>query len=78
LLRVFASKPGKRIGMIKRGEAGYYPTNYDSAKASTKIAEQAVRELNARLHVTEAQALAMEMGSMFGWDQTGANPDIYR
>jgi hypothetical protein len=68
--------PGKRIGIVKRGETGYYQTDYDNCvTASNEIAKQAVDELNARLKVTKAQALAMEAGSMFGWHVPGANPD---
>ena len=60
---------------IKRGEAGYYPSVWDTG------AEWKNRELadhnNARLGVTQAQRLAMEIGSMCGWDAPGADPKAY-
>jgi len=50
---------------IHRGEMGYTPI-YTKATAD---------ELNAARGVTEAQAEAMLMGSMFGWDTPGADPN---
>ena len=60
---------------IKRGESGYYPSDW-----STDDPEQN-RELadfnNEKLGVTQAQRLAMETGSMHGWDVPGADPKAY-
>ena len=60
---------------IKRGEAGYYPSVWDTG------AEWKNRELadanNKRLSITQAQRLAMEIGSMCGWDAPGADPKAY-
>ena len=60
---------------IKRGESGYYPSDW-----STDDPEQN-RELadfnNEKLGVTQAQRLAMETGSMHGWDLPGADPKAY-
>ena len=60
---------------IKRGEAGYYPSVWNTG------AEWKNRELadanNKRLGVTQAQRLAMEIGSMCGWDAPGADPKAY-
>lgn len=56
-----------RVIAIKFGESGYYPIE---TKATAD-------ELNAVLGVTKAQVEAMVVGSMFGWDCPGANPDMY-
>jgi len=55
------------IILLKRGEMGFWKSK-DQRPAD---------ELNATLGVTKAQRAAMEMGSMFGWNCTGADPDTY-
>ena len=74
---IFGAEPGKRIGLIKQLERGYYLTDFDSLTDSDKIAELAVKHFNEKLRVTPAQSTAMEIGSMFGWHVPGANPDSY-
>ena len=57
----------KQVICIKRGESGFFP-----------IATLATPEaLNSALSPcpTAAQIEAMMVGSMFGWDVPGANPD---
>ena len=60
---------------IKRGESGYYPSDWDTGDPAQN------RELadynNQRLGVTAAQRLAMEAGSMHGWDCPAADPKTY-
>jgi len=73
---IHSANPGKRIGIIKRGESGYYPTDFDSPTASAAIAEQVVNRLNERLGVSPAHAEAMQVGSMFGWNVPGAQPEL--
>ena len=51
--------------MIRRGVSGYYP-----APPSLDV-----DGFNARHNVSAAQRLAMEIGSMFGWEVPGADPD---
>lgn len=60
---------------IKRGESGYYPSdwNTDDAVQNRELADYN----NDRLGVTSAQRLAMECGSMHGWDVPGADPSYY-
>lgn len=55
--------------IIKNGESGYYPLDYKELRS--------VDELNKGLGVTKAQAEAMSVGSMFGWDVPGADPNNY-
>ena len=54
---------------IKRGEPGYYPIQLRP--------EVTAASLNAASGVTPQQVMAMEAGSMFGWDCPGADPDRY-
>lgn len=52
---------------VRRGALGFYPI-YSRLSAD---------ELNRRRGVTRAQAEAMLVGSCFGWDVPGADPDAY-
>ncbi len=60
---------------IKRGESGYYPSDWDTGDPAQN------RELadynNQELGVTDAQRKAMEAGSMFGWSCPAADPRNY-
>ena len=54
--------------LIKRGVSGYWPAprpDFD------------VDGFNARQGITAAQVEAMQIGSMFGWDVPGADPDAW-
>lgn len=59
--------------LVKRGEMGYYPQR----KENEPWGVENLDALNERLGVTKAQAQAMKMGSMFGWDVPASNPDNY-
>lgn len=50
---------------VKRGERGFWPI----------FTQQTADELNEAEGVTPAQREAMHIGSMFGWDAPGADPD---
>ena len=64
------------IGIVKKGEDGFYKTDLaETNGVSGKEADKLVDELNDRLGVTKAQAQAMHIGSMFGWDVPGADPE---
>ena len=52
--------------IINRGESGYIP-----------MPDEDMQEFNKDRGVTPAQAEAMFVGSMFGWDNTGADPRTY-
>ena len=60
---------------IRRGESGYYPSEWETGDKERNV-EEADR-LNEKLGVTPAQRLAMEIGSMAGWDVPGADPKNY-
>ena len=64
------------IIVVKRGETGYYPTGWEPAK-DRSAAEEWCDLLNERLEITKAQRKAMEVGSMFGFDVPGINPEYY-
>lgn len=63
-------EPGKQIVRIVRGESGCFPTTYDETDAEK--AKELVKHLNANKGVSEEQAKAMLIGSMFGWNTPGA------
>lgn len=56
--------------LIKRGETGYFP-------GKTGHRADLVPFLNARMGVTPAQRVAMEIGSMMGFHVPGADPDAH-
>ena len=64
------------IIILKRGEKGYYPTGYEPAK-NREAGDEWCDLLNEQLGVTKPQRKAMEVGSMFGFDVPGINPDYY-
>ena len=65
------------IGQVKKGEMGYFPTDYGSNLITPAEKEQKVNQLNERSGITKAQAQAMKIGSMFGWDKPAADPKNY-
>ena len=68
----------KEIGVVVRGESQYYPIpNSPFAIYSGEDGRAAVDRLNKELGVTKAQASAMAMGSMFGWNTKAADPKSY-
>lgn len=60
---------------IKRGESGYYPSDWDTGDKERNV--ELADELNENLGVSPAQRQAMEVGSMCGWDVPGADPAKY-
>ncbi|MBQ9348776.1 MAG: DUF4314 domain-containing protein [Oscillibacter sp.] len=65
---------GELIG-IERGESGYYTSELDTGDMAQNEAI-ADRE-NAKLGVTPEQRMAMEIGSLCGWNVPGADPKTY-
>lgn len=69
--------PGERIGLIKRGQTGYYKTDFDRPTISAEAAADIVSRLNNKMQLTCEQVSAMEAGSRFGFDVPGADPCAY-
>lgn len=66
------------IGVITRGKSGYLPTPKDAFTIRPgESGKETVDRLNKDFDVTPAQASAMAMGSMFGWDTKAADPKSY-
>ena len=62
--------------VIKRGECGYYPTDYNTPDKERNI--ELADRLNEKLGVNMWQRQAMEVGSICGWDVPGADPAKYQ
>jgi hypothetical protein len=60
---------------IKRGESGYYPSDWDTGDRQRNV--ELADYNNERLGVTAAQRQAMECGSMHGWGVPSADPKTY-
>ena len=60
---------------IKRGESGYYHSDWNTPDRERN--EEIAADTNKRLGVTDAQRQAMECGSMCGWGVPGADPKWY-
>ena len=63
---VLGMPAGENIGIVREGETGYYKTDYDFGVG--EYAERSVRELNERRGISKEVQLALECGSMFGFD----------
>jgi hypothetical protein len=69
-MRAAVMVPGQNlVGLVDRGDKGYYPMPSWTAKTADGW--------NERHGVSHAQREAMLVGSMFGWDVPGADPDLY-
>ena len=60
---------------IKRGESGYYPSDWDTGDKERNV--ELADELNEHLGLRPVQRQAMEIGSLAGWDVPGADPKAY-
>ena len=62
--------------VIKRGECGYYSTDYNTPDKERNV--ELADRLNEKLGVDMWQRQAMEVGSICGWDVPGADPAKYQ
>jgi hypothetical protein len=63
--------------LLKAGEKGYWPTEGYTINDTVPTYDALADLLNEQRGVTKAQRMAMEMGSMFGFDIPGAHPSVY-
>ena len=65
------------IGVIKKGETGYYKTDILECNGikTPDEAKELINELNENLGLTKGEVKAMEHGSMFGWETPAADPE---
>lgn len=61
---------------IKRGDTGYYPSDWDTGNREEN--EKLADDINSNMGVSPIQRQAMEIGSMCGWDVPGADPANYK
>ena len=61
---------------IKRGESGYYPSEWNTTDRAEN--ERLADYSNEKLGVTASQRQAREICSMIGWDVPGADPRWYK
>lgn len=61
------NEQGKRIGIVKWYETGYYVTNYDHHTNEANAREH-VKLLNEKLGIPADVAESALYGSMFGWN----------
>ncbi len=72
----FSVLPGTgKLICIKRGESGYYPSDWETGNAEKN--RETADYANEQLGITKEQELAMLHGSMVGWDTPGADPKTY-
>ncbi len=72
----FAVMPGEgSLIILKRGEKGYYRSDWETGD---KVQNKNIADWhNQRSSITPAQVMAMQVGSMYGFDVPGADPQRY-
>ena len=65
----------RKISASSAVRVGYYPSDWSTDDPAQNCALADYN--NERLGVTREQRLAMECGSMHGWNVPGANPKAY-
>lgn len=70
---IHGARPGKRIGVVKYRESGYYLTDFDNPTDTLEQVREFVRNMNERLGLPADVADSMSYASCFGWDVPIAN-----
>lgn len=68
--------PGKRIGIVKLNESGYYLTDYDRPSMTLEDAQATVDYMNQKLGIPKEIVDSAQDGSMFGWHVPAAQPAV--
>ena len=71
------SETTKEVIIIKRGEKGYYPVSLPWKNYTIAELESYANNQNEMRGIMPEERMAMEVGSMFGWDLLGADPQTY-
>jgi len=71
------SETTQEVIMIKRGEMGYYPVPLPWKDVTITEAESYANNQNEMRGIMSEERMAMEVGSIFGWDLLGADPQTY-
>ena len=73
-VRIPGNLPEESVGIVRKGQSGYYQSDVQIPKTFTTVQIQAVvDELNAEAGISKAYAESMMVGSMFGWEVPGAD-----
>jgi len=75
-VRIPGKPAGKRIGVVKFYEAGYYSTTADNEIWTTKEADQFIEARNALNGISASVAESAMDASMFGWHVPAADEAI--
>ena len=71
-VKIPGNTPGKRIGIVKWHETGYYPCDYDTPDMTEAEAASLVADQNGKMGIPPAVAESALSASMFGWDTRSA------
>lgn len=75
-VHILGAAPGKRIGMVKFYESGYYPTFLDREEWTPEQVKERVKRWNDTHGIPEDVAESAMDGSMFGWHVPAAEKAI--
>ncbi len=76
LVHVLGNRPGRRIGVVKFYESGYYSTTADRENWTVEQVNAFVAEQNAFNGISEKVAKSALGASMFGWHVPAAKAAI--
>lgn len=71
------SEKTKEVVIIKRGKMGYEPVSLPWKDMTLTEAEAYANNRNSMLGILPEERMAMEIGSILGWDLLGSDPQTY-